>query len=172
VQDNQTGTLASFDSYYTTRWQDTGNVSNLKMWRRPDLIVKQVSVPTSLTVQAFHDWDDSTIKRSSVVAIGAVGTGLFWSAYVGAAFDAITLELLTEGDVELVSESGGSTSEPDGVTGWSEGGWGAAASGSQYTHGGNLGLARAVKLKFSGPGGAAWGVDSISYKYNPRKVRS
>jgi hypothetical protein len=27
-----------------------------------------------------------------------------------------------------------------------------------------------VQLLFTGPSGLAWGIDSIAYKYNPRKI--
>ena len=145
VQDNLTGSLASFDSYYVTRWQDTGSVSNLKMWRRPDMIVKQVPVSTTLTLQAFYDWNDGTVKRTSTVAITPTGSAGKWAA---------------------------TAAEPDANPGWGQMTWGAAQSGSKLVNASNLGLCRAVQLKVAGPGGAFWGVDSISYKYNPRKVRS
>ena len=145
VQDNQTGTLANYSSYYVTRWQDAGGISNLKMWRRPDLIVKQVSTATSLTVQGFQDWDSGSVKRLATVVVPAVGAAGFWR--------------LTGVEV-------------DPYPGWGQMTWGAAQSGSGYAHSGNLGLARSVQLKISGAGGAAWGVDSISYKFIPRKVRS
>ena len=145
VQDNQTGTLANFTSYYVTRWQDAGGISNLKMWRRPDLIVKQVATATSLTVQGFQDWDSGSVKRLATVVVPAVGAAGFWR--------------LTGVEV-------------DPYPGWGQMTWGAAQSGSGYAHSGNLGLARSVQLKISGAGGAAWGVDSISYKFIPRKLRS
>jgi len=34
----------------------------------------------------------------------------------------------------------------------------------------NLGLARSVQLLFTGPTNGGWGIDSITYKYNNRKV--
>ena len=145
VQDNQTGTLANFTSYYVTRWQDAGGISNLKMWRRPDLIVKQVATATSLTVQGFQDWDSGSVKRLATVVVPSVGAAGFWR--------------LTGVEV-------------DAYPGWGQMTWGAAESGSGYAHSGNLGLARSVQLKISGAGGAAWGVDSISYKFIPRKLRS
>jgi hypothetical protein len=62
-------------------------------------------------------------------------------------------------------------SEPDGLAGWGEAPWGANASGAQFTRASNLGLARAVQLKITGEAGKPWGVDSITYKYVPRRVR-
>jgi hypothetical protein len=48
--------------------------------------------------------------------------------------------------------------------------WGIVAEGAQVLRGSNLGLARAVQLVLTGPTGLSWGIDSIAYKYNPRKV--
>lgn len=57
-----------------------------------------------------------------------------------------------------------------GVGKWGEDKWGVVAQGAQVTRGSNLGLARCVQLLFTGPVGGEWGIDSIAYKYNNRKV--
>jgi len=49
--------------------------------------------------------------------------------------------------------------------------WGAGTAGSQHERGQRLGLARSVQLKIAGPTDKAWGVNSITYKYNQRRVR-
>lgn len=144
-QDDLTGTAESFESYYVTRWQDADVVSAKKMWRRPDMIVHQPTVDTTLTVQVFHNWEEALIKRTALIPVSA-GTqnALQWRA-VG--------------------------SEPDAYDGWGQAPWGANAEGAQFQRGANLGLARAIQLKINGEAGKPWGVNSISYKYNPRKVR-
>lgn len=53
---------------------------------------------------------------------------------------------------------------------WGQDSWGAVAQGAQVIKGSNLGLARAVQILFTGPVGGFWGIDSITYKYNDRKV--
>ena len=53
---------------------------------------------------------------------------------------------------------------------WGVDRWGVIAEGAQLMRGSNLGLARSVQLLFTGPSGLAWGIDSIAYKYNPRKI--
>lgn len=53
---------------------------------------------------------------------------------------------------------------------WGQDYWGIAAEGAQVLRGSNLGLARSVQLLLTGPVGLAWGLDSIAYKYNTRKV--
>jgi hypothetical protein len=144
-QDNITGTAESFQTYYVTRWQDAEVVSAKKMWRRPDLIVQQPTVDTTLTVQVYHDWEEALVQRTAQIVISA-GTqnALVWRA-IG--------------------------SEPDAYDGWGQAPWGANAEGAQFQRGANLGLARSIQLKINGELGKPWGVNSISYKYNPRKVR-
>jgi len=44
--------------------------------------------------------------------------------------------------------------------------------GSDVVKGHNLGLARSVQLKINGDAGKPWGVNAITYKYNPRRVRT
>ena len=53
---------------------------------------------------------------------------------------------------------------------WGTGLWGSGAASAVVVTGSNLGLARAVQLLFTGPTGSPWGLDSIAYKYNNRKV--
>ena len=53
---------------------------------------------------------------------------------------------------------------------WGQDSWGVIAEGAQLMRGSNLGLARSVQLLFTGPNGLSWGIDSIAYKYNPRKI--
>jgi hypothetical protein len=57
-----------------------------------------------------------------------------------------------------------------GLANWGVGYWGLDAEGSQVIRGSNLGLARSVQLLFTGPTGLSWGIDSIAYKFNTRKV--
>ena len=53
---------------------------------------------------------------------------------------------------------------------WGVDNWGVVAVGAQIMRGSNLGLAKSIQLLFTGPTGLYWGVDSISYKYNTRKI--
>lgn len=145
-QDQVASTAAvPFTSYYVTKWQDAGVISAKKMWRRPDFVVKQPSVTTTLTVAVYHNWEESETKRLHQVTIDAgQQNALVWHA-IGV--------------------------EPDGIAGWGEAPWGANASGAQFQRASNLGLARAVMLKITGEASKPWGVNSITYKYVPRRVR-
>ena len=48
--------------------------------------------------------------------------------------------------------------------------WGAANTGSQVLNGRSIGLARSIQLEFTGPAGNAWGINSYTLKYNPRRI--
>lgn len=57
-----------------------------------------------------------------------------------------------------------------GIGQWGVASWGAANSGSQVLNGRSIGLARSVQLEFTGPAGNAWGINSYTLKYNPRRI--
>ena len=166
VYQDDVGTGASnFSSYYTTPWQDANNVSNRKMWRRPDFVVKQTTVATDLTLRVYHDWEEAIVARSYVVSLDASGDSLIWNPVVGSLYN----------DVGFTYDNAGvlyDGNEPDGIDGWNEADWGESATGSALAIGKSLGLARSVQLNIQGEGGKPWGVNSITYKYNPRKVRA
>jgi hypothetical protein len=143
-QDDIRGTDTNFPSYYVTRWQDADVVSAKKMWRRPDFVVQVPSSDTRLTVQSFRDWDEATVQRLFYLDLDAATSGLQWEA---------------------------EAAEPDANLGWGEAPWGSDPTGARFVRGNNLGSARAVRLKISGPGGKPWGVNSITYKYNARRIR-
>jgi hypothetical protein len=59
------------------------------------------------------------------------------------------------------------------VTDWDEAAWGFEGEYDVLVRGGSIGLARAVSLKIHGPvQNADWGVDSMTLKHVPKKVRS
>lgn len=49
--------------------------------------------------------------------------------------------------------------------------WGEGVASSTVIAGRNLGLARCVQLRFTGPAGQFWGINSIGYKYQGRRVK-
>lgn len=49
--------------------------------------------------------------------------------------------------------------------------WVSPDLGSDLAKGNNLGLANSVQLKISGDGMEPWGINAISFKFNPRRVR-
>jgi len=53
---------------------------------------------------------------------------------------------------------------------WGTGKWGGGAISSIIQKGSNLGLAKSVQLQFTGPLSAKWGLDSIGYKFQSRRI--
>jgi hypothetical protein len=49
--------------------------------------------------------------------------------------------------------------------------WGSGAATSSVLVGKNLGLARSVQIRITGPAGQSWGVNSIGYKFQPRRIK-
>lgn len=132
-----------YDSYYTSRWQDAGNISVKKRWRRIDMVCKQPNPDYAsdydIDVKAFYDWQEGAVRRTSLSTVKAVGASnpFIW-----------------------------------GVSNWGEANWGGVIEGAQYVRSAPLGPARAVQVKISGPHGVPWGVDSLTYKFNFRRLKA
>jgi hypothetical protein len=125
-----------FTSYYRTGWIDGRSYSGKKMWRRPDIVVKQGDTARVIGVKVYHDYEEAlgNERKEFNINVDIQSQGLYWDTGV-----------------------------------WDDN-WGAKAEGGIVVRGSNLGLARSVQLLFTGPTGLAWGIDSISYKFNTRKV--
>ena len=126
----------SFDSYYRTGWVDGQTYSMKKMFRRPDIVVKQSDNPQTISVRVFHNFEEALGNEKKIfnLSITAQSQGMYWD-----------------------------------IGNWGDN-WGAKAQGGQLVKGQNLGLARSVQLLFTGPDSHRWGIDSISYKFNNRKI--
>lgn len=72
-------------------------------------------------------------------------------------------------DVAVNAPTGGSLW---GSAVWGSTVWGTTNQGSFVTSGQNLGLARAVQLEIVGEIGKSWGVDSMTLKFNSRRVKA
>ena len=131
------GVETAFPSYYRTGWVDGRNYSNKKMFRRPDIVVKQVDSARSVNVKVFHNYEEATNRERK------------------------------DFDVDIPSSAGGMLW---GTGVWGQDIWGYRSEGGQVLKGNNLGYARSVQLLLTGPDGLSWGLDSIAYKYNTRKV--
>jgi hypothetical protein len=131
------GVETAFDSYYRTGWVDGRSYSMKKMWRRPDIVVKQVDTSRTINVKVFHNFEEAVgnERKTFNIQLDASASGMLW-----------------------------------GEGRWGSGKWGIQAAGAQVLRGSNLGLARSVQLLFTGPNGLYWGIDSIAYKFNTRKV--
>lgn len=135
----------AFASYYRTRWHDGGNYVLRKMWRRPEIVAKQGGAGTVIGVKVYHDFEEAAGNQQKEFTLDATTavTGFTW-----------------------------------GTSLWGAGTWGASPVGAQIVTGKNLGFTKCVQVEFQGPQntsnaytGVSWGVDSITFKYTPRKVK-
>lgn len=135
--DNIYGTTQSFPSYYRTKWFDGGSYMQKKMFRRPDIVLKESNVQQNIVVDVYHNFDEAegNEKRTFTIALSPPSGGMVW-----------------------------------GTGTWGQN-WSQDAISSTVVTGKNLGLARTVQLQFNGPTGSAWGLDSIGYKFQPRRVK-
>lgn len=143
--DNISGTDDAYASYYLTRWIDGRNYAMKKMFRRPDFVLKQTVTARSLTVGVFHDYEEASEQKVFTLDLSSAGTAALWADIFNP----------TASDAR-----------------WDTSRFGLANEGAVIETGANLGLARSVQLKISGPTGLSWGVDSFTIKYNPRKVKA
>ena len=143
--DNIAGTDDAYSSYYLTRWVDGRNYAMKKMFRRPDFVLKQTSTARNLTVGVFHDYEEASEQKTFELALSSAGSAALWA------------------DISNPTASDAR---------WDISRFGLANQGAVVETGSNLGLARSVQLKISGPTGLSWGVDSFTIKYNPRKVKA
>ena len=80
AQDNITGSDVPFVSRYRTRWLDAGSYSQKKMFRRPEVVVKQVETDMSIAVEVYGDYEEaeqSEIKSFQIDVPGA-SSGMIW----------------------------------------------------------------------------------------------
>jgi hypothetical protein len=77
-------TNQQFESRYRTRWLDAGSYSQQKMFRRPDVILKQNAAASILTIKAYGDYEeaDSGEIKQYDIQIPASGSGLTWGTGV------------------------------------------------------------------------------------------
>jgi hypothetical protein len=136
AKDNIAGTEAGFTSYYRTKWFDGGSYMQKKMFRRPDVVLKQAETTQAVNVRVYHNFDeaDENWKREFNILQPNATTSL-WDAVL-----------------------------------WDTALWSSGEVSSIIKTGKNLGLAKTVQLQFNGPVGEPWGISSIGYKFNSRRV--
>jgi hypothetical protein len=134
--DTITASNQGFASYYRTKWFDAGSYSQKKMFRRPDIVLKEADSAQTINVRVYHDFNegDNNWKREFNIVQSSPASSLWGSALWGSAV------------------------------------WSSGIVSSTVKTGKNLGLARTVQLQFNGPVGQAWGINSIGYKFNSRRV--
>ena len=134
--DTITSVDQGFTSYYRTKWFDGGSYMQKKMFRRPDIVLKEADGSQTVNVRVWHNFDETEAN---------------WKRE----FNLIQIPV---------------SSSTWGIAIWDSGFWAAGAASSIVKTGKNLGMARTVQLQFTGPSGQSWGINSIGYKFNSRRV--
>lgn len=127
---------------YQTPWIDLGNPALVKAWRRP-VFVCRADVDFTLSCQGYRDYDDS-LPAGSPFTISSV------AAAVGGVWDSAL---------------------------WDQASWATDGNRREIVQkGARLGRATSVCLVIEGPqtfgGQTPWTVDSITWKYIPKRIRS
>jgi len=134
--DDFNGTASGFTSYYRTKWFDGGSYLQKKMFRRPDVVLKEAEQAQTINVRVYHNFDeaDANWKREFDLVQSPPAASAWGSAIWGTSL------------------------------------WSSGVVSSTIKTGKNMGLAKTVQLQFNGPTGQAWGINSIGYKFNSRRV--
>ena len=142
------GTESGFDTVYLTKWFDAGSYMQRKMFRRPDFVMRETETNQNITVDVYHDYQESegSEKRSFVIGLTPTSTGMVWGN------NWATLVV-------------GSATEYEGSV------WSNDTLGGSIKTAKNLGLCRTVQLRFSGETKKPWGINSVGYKWVPRRVK-
>ena len=141
------GASAGYPTVYRTKWFDAGSYMQRKMFRRPDFVMKESETRLQVAVSVYHDFQESdgSEARTFDIVLPTASLGMFWD------------------DDSWANES------LDGSVSGSV--WSSGVVSSTIKTAKNLGLAKTVQLRFSGELGKPWGINSIGYKWTPRRVK-
>jgi hypothetical protein len=140
------GSTDGFSTVYRTKWFDAGSYLQRKMFRRPDLVMRETDSAQNITVDVYHDFQEANGSEARTFTINQTSTeqGLVWGGLWA---------------FEPVGES------PYGSY------WSNDVLGGSIKTAKNLGLCKSVQLRFSGELKKPWGINSIGYKWQPRRVK-
>lgn len=144
---NVDGTISGFNTVYRTKWFDGGSFLQRKMFRRPDLVMRETEANEVINVKVFHDYQEAlgSEKRTFDILLSGTANGLTWDT------ENWTLEGLGQDVYSSV--------------------WSSDVLGGSIQTAQNLGLAKTVQLRFGGEQKKPWGINSIGYKWVPRRVK-
>ena len=148
--DNWGAGAQDINSYFRTQWVDLGSPSVIKRWRHPDIAMRAPG-QQSVLVEVRKDYDPSNVYKTFQVGLQQPPYGMEWDDGTG-----------TSGKGKWEDGSG-----LDGGGRWAP----LPVTAEVIARGGSMGSARAVQLSFYAPKGMFWGVDAISFKYIPKRVR-
>jgi hypothetical protein len=152
---------------FRTSWLDFGDQAVRKRWKRPEFMLRG-GTSADVYVKVFHDWDPTAVKRTF---------------YVSTAEDSASSATVT-----IDPDTGETVGEGWGAATWGVSTWGRSgtpggpvpgSSGANITdraelrRGTSLGQSKSVAFEFVGPSTlSSWGVDAVTVKLVPRRVRS
>lgn len=144
--DNWGGGSVNIASYFKTSWVDIGSPSIVKRWRHADFAMRAANTGTVL-VEVRRDYDPSTVYKTFQITPTVTNLGLEWD----------------DG-----TNTFGKWDDGTGTYGkWADN----PVTAEAIVRGSSMGSARAVQLAFYAPAGQTWGVDSIGFKYIPKRLR-
>lgn len=140
------GSNDGFETVYRTKWFDAGSYLQRKMFRRPDLVMRETDSIQNITVKVYHDFQEAEGSEARTFTISQTATqaGLLWGGLWA---------------YEPVGQ------DPYGSN------WSNETLGGSIQTASNLGLCKSVQLRFSGELKKPWGINSIGYKWQPRRVK-
>jgi hypothetical protein len=139
------GTVVPFDTRFRTKWVDAGAPTWRKSWRRPDFLLRGLTLDTAVNVQVFHDYDNFNAERSFQVLYSPDNYPALWTV-----------------DGNPVNHG----------FQWGDGtNFGGSDQTSSVERGGTMGRAGTVQLLCVGNPGVTWGLNGIIFKYVPRRFR-
>ncbi|CAB4171536.1 hypothetical protein UFOVP923_5 [uncultured Caudovirales phage] len=140
------GDIDGYVTTYRTKWFDAGSFLQRKMFRRPDLVMRETETTQSVNVKVYHDYQESagSQKREFNLDLTSTAVGMLWG-------ENWTLEGVGQNIYASV--------------------WSGSTLGGTIKTAQNLGLARTVQLNFTGEMKKPWGINSIGYKWVPRRVK-
>jgi hypothetical protein len=141
--ETQPGLVTPFATTMRTRWLDAGAPTWKKSWRRPDFLLRGMTVESTVNCQVFHDFDNSNAERSFIVSYSPDNVVARW----------------TSNAVSPGFKYG------DGTL------YGGSKQSSSVERGGTMGRAGTIQLSLTGFPGVQWGLNGIVFKYIPRRFR-
>lgn len=146
--DNWGGGAVNIASYFKTNWMDIGQEAVIKRWRHPDIVMRAEG-GGQILVEVRHDYDPSVVYKTFQVQPPIIPLGIKWDDGTGT----------VGGKWDDGSGTVGGTWSPDPIT------------AETIVRGASMGSARAVQLAFYAPAGQSWGVDAVTYKFIPKRIR-
>ena len=81
VDECRPGMVMPFQTRLRTRWLDAGAPTWKKSWRRPDFLLRALTVESTVDVRVYHDFDNSNAERSFIVTYSPDNVLAMWGHF-------------------------------------------------------------------------------------------